>query len=155
MHIIAAKAVALLDALSPEFRDYQNQITRNTTQLAQSILHAGYRIVSGGTDNHVFLVDVAASNLTGKIAEEALDAASITVNKNTIPYDENPPLVASGIRLGTPAVTSRGMREREMEQIAGLIAEVLAAPHSETVRNRVRSGVRALCDEYPLYDPLS
>jgi len=155
MHIIAAKAVALKDALSPEFKEYQNQITLNTSRLAECIQNGGYRIVSGGTDNHVFLVDVGQAGLTGKVAEEGLDAASITVNKNTIPYDPNPPLVASGIRLGTPAVTSRGMGENEMDRIAELIGRVLASPESKSVRNEVLTGVRDLCRSFPLYDPLA
>jgi glycine hydroxymethyltransferase len=115
------------------------------------LAEAGFRIVSGGTDNHVFLVDVFSKGVTGKVAEKALEAAHITVNKNTIPFDTNPPLVASGIRLGTPALTTRGMGEAEMPEVAGLIAEVLSAPDDEAVRARVRTQVSALAAHFPLY----
>ncbi|HEX6200126.1 MAG TPA: serine hydroxymethyltransferase, partial [Thermoanaerobaculia bacterium] len=133
MHVIAAKAVALKEALSEEFRDYQRRIVANAARLARRLEERGFRIVSGGTDNHVFLVDVASKGLTGKVAEEALEAAGITVNKNTIPYDEKPPLVASGIRVGTPALTTRGMGEAEMDRVGDLMAEVLDDPESGEV----------------------
>ena len=155
MHIIAAKAVALEEATSQEFHAYQVQIVRNAAAIAGRLQAKGFRIVSGGTDNHLCLVDVAAAGLTGKVAEKALDAAGITVNKNTIPYDPNPPLVASGIRIGTPAVTSRDMKEREMELIADLSAQVLEHPEDAGVRDSVRRQVTELCAQFPLYDPYS
>ncbi|MFQ5524731.1 MAG: serine hydroxymethyltransferase [Thermoanaerobaculia bacterium] len=151
MHVIAAKAVALGEALRPEFRDYQAQIIRNAKALSAALAENGLRIVSGGTDNHVFLVDVTSVGITGKIAEEALERADITVNKNTIPYDENPPLVASGIRIGTPALTTRAMTESEMGTIAGWMARVLAAPDDESLAESVRREVHELCGRFPLY----
>ncbi len=154
MHIVAAKAVALKEALSPGFRDYQRQIMANAQRLAERLVERGFRIVSGGTDNHVFLLDVAGAGLTGKVAEKALEAAGITVNKNTIPYDPNPPLVASGIRIGTPALTTRGMREPEMDLVGDFIAEVLRAPEDKTTHERVHAQIREFCERFPLYDPL-
>jgi glycine hydroxymethyltransferase len=154
MHVIAAKAVALKEALSEEFREYQRQIVANARRLSERLAGHGFRVVSGGTDNHLFLLDVAGSGLTGKISEESLEAAAITVNKNTIPYDANPPLVASGVRIGTPAVTSRGMREPEMDTIGDFIAEVLRAPEDAAVQQNVRRRVRELSERFPLYDPL-
>jgi glycine hydroxymethyltransferase len=154
MHIIAAKAVAFREALSEEFRDYQRQIVANARQLADSLTGLGFRIVSGGTDNHLVLIDVASAGCTGRMAEKALEASGITVNKNTIPYDTNPPLVASGVRIGTPALTTRGMREPEMEIVGAFIAEVLRAPEDSAVHERVRGQVRELCERFPLYDPL-
>ena len=154
MHVIAAKAVALREALSEEFRGYQRQIVANARALAEGLIAAGLRIVSGGTDNHVFLLDVASAGLTGKVAEKALEASGITTNKNTIPFDPNPPLVASGIRIGTPALTSREMKEPEMAAVAGFIAEVLRAPEDAAVHASVRGRVRELCERFPLYDPL-
>ena len=154
MHVIAAKAVALKEALSEGFRGYQQQILANAKALSARLAGHGFRIVSGGTDNHVFLLDVRAAGLTGKVAEKALDAAHITVNKNTIPYDPNPPMVASGIRIGTPALTTRGMKEPEMEQVAGFIAEILRAPEDAAVRESVSGRIRELCERFPLYDPL-
>ena len=151
MHVIAAKAVAFGEALQPTFREYQEQIVVNAKKLAGALTAEGLRIVSGGTDNHVFLVDVTTLDLTGKIAEEALERAGLTANKNTIPFDQNPPLVASGVRFGTPAVTTRGMGEPEMERIAGWIAEVLRAPASDSVATRVRAEVASLCADFPLY----
>jgi glycine hydroxymethyltransferase len=153
MHVVAAKAVALAEALTPEFRDYQRRIVANTARLAAAMAARGFRIVSGGTDNHLFLMDVTPKGLTGKVAEKALDRAAITVNKNTIPFDSNPPLVASGIRIGTAAVSSRGMGEPEMEAIAALIAEVLTAPEDEAVAAGARARVHALTARFPLYDP--
>jgi glycine hydroxymethyltransferase len=155
MHIVAAKAVALLEAASPEFAAYQRQIVANAARLAARLGERGFRIVSGGTDNHVFLLDVAARGTTGKVAEKALERAHITVNKNTIPYDQNPPLVASGVRIGTPAVTTRGMAGPEMDRIGDLIAEALAEAESESVAAAVAEKVRQLCLQFPLYDPLS
>ena len=154
MHVIAAKAVALKEALSEGFRGYQQQIVANSRRLAGRLGERGFRIVSGGTDNHVFLVDVAAAGTTGKVAEKALEAAGITVNKNTIPYDANPPLVASGIRVGTAALTTRAMRESEMDLVGDLMAEVLGAPEDVGVQGSVREQVRELCKRFPLYDPL-
>jgi glycine hydroxymethyltransferase len=154
MHVIAAKAVALKEALTEEFRAYQRQIVANAARLAARLASHGFRVVSGGTDNHVFLLDVASRGSTGKAAEKALEAAGITVNKNTIPYDANPPLVASGIRVGTPAVTTRGMGELEMDAIGDFMAQVLAALDDDAVRDAVRARVRELCARFPLYDPL-
>jgi glycine hydroxymethyltransferase len=154
MHIVAAKAVALKEALTAEFRDYQAQIVANAKALAARLAGHGLRIVSGGTDNHVFLVDVARAGTTGKVAEKSLDAAGITVNKNTIPYDQNPPLVASGVRIGTPALTTRGMKEPEMDAVGDFIAEVLRTPEDPEVQKSVRGRIRELCERFPLYDPL-
>ncbi|MEP7272277.1 MAG: serine hydroxymethyltransferase [Acidobacteriota bacterium] len=151
VHIIAAKAVSFKEALQPEFKTYQQQVIRNAKALAGGLADSGFRIVSGGTDNHVFLVDVFSKGVTGKVAEKALEAAHITVNKNTIPFDANPPLVASGVRLGTPALTTRGMGEDEMQQISGLIAEVLTAPDDEGVRAEVKVRVGELAGRFPLY----
>ncbi len=151
MHIIAAKAVAFGEALRPQFRDYQAQIIRNAKALAKALGDQGLRIVSGGTDNHVFLLDVTSVGITGKVAEEALERADITVNKNTIPYDQNPPLVASGIRIGTPALTSRGMTETDMETVASWIAQVLSTPDDEALARTVRDQVHELCERFPLY----
>jgi len=151
VHIMAAKAVCFTEAMRPEFKDYQAQIIKNARVLAEELARAGYRIVSGGTDNHLLLVDVFSKGITGKVAEKALDAAGITVNKNTIPFDANPPLVASGIRIGTPALTTRGMKEPEMRLIAGLIAEVLDQIQSEEVRASVRRRVQELGERFPLY----
>jgi glycine hydroxymethyltransferase len=151
MHIIAAKAVCLKEALEPGFVEYQQQIVANAKRLASGLSDQGFRLVSGGTDNHLMLVDVFSKGLTGKVAEAALGRAGITVNKNAIPFDKNPPMVASGIRVGTPAVTSRGMREPEMDAIAGFIARALAAPDDETRLGAIRSEVEELCRKFPLY----
>ncbi len=156
MHIIAAKAVCFKEAAEPEFGEYQKQIVTNAALLAQRISEAGFRLVSGGTDNHLMLVDVFSKGITGKAAEAALGKAAITVNKNAIPFDQNPPMTASGIRIGTPAVTTRGMREPEMDRIAELIARVLQSPEDERVQQMVKSEVEALCRRFPLYpDPVS
>jgi glycine hydroxymethyltransferase len=151
MHIIAAKAVCLKEALEPSFKEYQHQIVVNARRLAAAIASHGFRLVSGGTDNHLMLVDVFSKGLTGKVAEGALGKAGITVNKNAIPFDQNPPMVASGVRVGTPAVTSRGMGEPEMDHIAGFIARVLSTPEDEHVLAMVKSEVEALCRKFPLY----
>jgi glycine hydroxymethyltransferase len=151
MHIIAAKAVCLKEAMEPAFGGYQRQIVANAKRLADSLSAAGFRLVSGGTDNHLMLVDVFSKGLTGKVAEAALGKAGITVNKNAIPFDRNPPMIASGIRVGTPAVTSRGMGEAEMETIAELIARALGAPEDDGVLAAVRAEVEALCRRFPLY----
>jgi glycine hydroxymethyltransferase len=151
VHIIAAKAVSFKEALQEEFKIYQQQILNNAKALAAGLGEAGFRIVSGGTDNHVFLVDVFSKGLTGKEAEKALEAALITVNKNAIPFDTNPPMKASGVRIGSPAVTTRGMGEEEMLQIARMIAEVLREPENESVIKRVREQVKELTARFPLY----
>jgi glycine hydroxymethyltransferase len=151
MHIIAAKAVCLKEAMEPGFAEYQQQIVANAKRLAAGLSSAGFRLVSGGTDNHLMLVDVFSRGLTGKVAEAALGKAGITVNKNAIPFDKNPPMVASGIRIGTPAVTSRGMREPEMDAIAGFIGRALAGPEDGAVLDAVRVEVEALCRKFPLY----
>ena len=154
VHIIAAKAVAFKEALQPEFKTYQAQVIKNAQALCNGMAEAGFRIVSGGTDNHVFLVDVFSKGLFGKDAEKALDSAHITVNKNSIPFDQNPPMKASGIRIGTPALTTRGMGEEEMKTIAGLISEVLSAPTDEAVREQVSVKVKELTARFPLYPNL-
>jgi glycine hydroxymethyltransferase len=152
MHVIAAKAVALKEALAPGFKKYQQQVLANANALASDLQKRGFRIVSGGTDTHLMLVDVAKSKgITGKEAEAALDEAGITVNKNAIPYDERPPAIASGIRLGTPIVTTRGMREKEMDKIADAIDKVLSHHQDEAVRRLVRSRMRALCGKFPVF----
>jgi glycine hydroxymethyltransferase len=151
MHIIAAKAVCFREAADPSFADYQRQIVANAAALAQALSVAGFRLVSGGTDNHLMLVDVYSKGTTGKVAEAALGKAGITVNKNAIPFDQNPPMVASGIRIGTPAVTTRGMREREMAIIGDLIARALKTPDDDRALAMVRAEVEVLCGEFPLY----
>jgi glycine hydroxymethyltransferase len=155
MHVIAAKAVCLKEAATPEFREYQRRIVQNAARLAAGLAAAGFRLVSGGTDNHLMLVDVFSRGLTGKVAEAALGRAGITVNKNAIPFDTQPPMTASGIRVGTPAVTTRGLGEPEMDRIASLIARVLAAPDDESVARAVRADVQALCRTFPLYPELA
>jgi glycine hydroxymethyltransferase len=156
MHIIAAKAVCFKEALAPDFAVYQKQIVANAARLAQSLTSAGFRLVSGGTDNHLMLVDVFSRGITGKLAESALGKAGITVNKNAIPFDQNPPMTASGIRIGTPAVTSRGMREADMDVIGDLIARALQTPDDEKALGMVRIEVERLCRKFPLYpDSLS
>jgi glycine hydroxymethyltransferase len=150
-HVIAGKAVAFHEAATPEFAAYQRQVVANAKVLAASVAAEGFRLVSGGTDNHLFLVDVGKKNLTGKVAEKALDAAGITVNKNAIPFDPNPPMVTSGLRIGTPAATTRGMGEGEMKTIGSFIAEVLAAPEDAAVQARVKAKVRELTSAFPLY----
>ena len=152
MHVIAAKAVCFEEALQPAFRDYQKQIVANAKVLAQTLAGEGFRIVSGGTDNHLMLVDVYSKKVTGKQAQQALEQVSITVNKNAIPFDVNPPATASGIRVGTPAVTTRGMKEAEMRRIGGWISEVLNNLENESVSKRVRSEVEALTEKFPLYE---
>jgi len=151
VHIIAAKAVCLLEAQQPEYRSYMQRVVNNARVLAEAIKHRGYRIVSGGTDNHLLLVDVFSKGITGKQAEKALENAGMTVNKNTIPYDVNSPMVTSGIRLGTPALTSRGMREEEMKTIASHICDVLDAIQEERIQSEVKSKVVELTKRFPLY----
>jgi glycine hydroxymethyltransferase len=149
MHVIAAKAVAFGEALKPEFRGYAAQIVSNARTLAHELQRQGFRLVSGGTDNHMMLVDVVSVGTTGKIAEQALDAAGITVNKNMIPFDTRPPLDPSGIRIGTPALTTRGMREPEMRTIAGWIGSMLRNPSDKHAQATVRSEVNDLCAQFP------
>src|SRR5215813_1305496 len=153
VHIIAAKAVAFGEALRDDFKEYQRQVLKNAKALASELQEQGLRLVSGGTDNHLMLVDVwmDGKGITGKDAEKALEAASITVNKNTIPFDQNKPFIASGLRIGTPAVTTRGMKQPEMIEIGRLIAEVIHAPESEEVRRKVQRGVAELTARFPLY----
>jgi glycine hydroxymethyltransferase len=151
MHIIAAKAVCFKEAMEPSFTDYQRQIVANARRLAEALRGHGFRLVSGGTDNHLILVDVFSKGVTGKAAEVALGNAGITVNKNAIPFDQNPPMVASGIRVGTPALTTRGMREPEMDLVGELVARVLASPNDSTVHGTVKAEVEHLCRRFPLY----
>ncbi len=151
MHIIAAKAVCFKQAAAPAFVDYQRHVVANAAALAAGLAAAGFRVVSGGTDNHLVLVDVFSKGLTGKVAEAALGRAGITVNKNAIPFDSNPPMVASGIRVGTPAVTTRGMRAADMGTIAALISRVLAAPDDHAIAAAVKAEVEQLCQTFPLY----
>jgi glycine hydroxymethyltransferase len=156
MHIIAAKAVCFKEAAEPEFAAYQRQIVANAKRLANNLASAGFRVVSGGTDNHLMLIDVFSKGLTGKVAEAALGKAGVTVNKNAIPFDQNPPMVASGIRLGTPAVTTRGMGEREMDLIAEYITRALASTDDDRALTSVKVEVEQLCRKFPLYpEPLS
>jgi glycine hydroxymethyltransferase len=152
MHIIAAKAVCFKEALEAGFKQYQAQVIDNARALAEELQKAGFRIVSGGTDNHLMLVDVFVRGLTGAQAEKTLERAAITVNKNAIPFDTQPPMKASGIRIGTPALTTRGMKEEEMRQVAGWISEVLSDPENETVQDQVRSRVKQLCERFPIYE---
>lgn len=151
MHVIAAKAVCLAEALKPEFKDYQKQIVANAAALAARLAENGLRIVSGGTDTHLMLVDLRPFGLTGKVAEKRLEEAGITVNKNTIPFDPEKPFVTSGIRIGTPALTTRGMKEPEMEAIGDMIAQVLKDIENDAVVAEVRERVRELCERFPLY----
>ena len=151
MHVIAAKAVALKEALSPEFKIYQQQIVKNAQALAQTLMSNGFRLTSDGTDNHLMLMDLRKSELTGKVAQETLDKARITVNKNGIPFDTRSPFVTSGIRIGTPAVTSRGMKEPEMAQIGNLIARALGAVGDDAKLAAVADDVGVLCKKFPVY----
>jgi glycine hydroxymethyltransferase len=152
MHVIAAKAVCFQEALQPEFRSYQQQILANAKTMAETLAGEGFRIVSGGTDTHLMLVDVFSKKVTGKQAQQSLENAGITVNKNAIPFDTNPPAVASGIRVGTPAVTTRGMREAEMQRIGHWIAEVLNNLEDAATQKRIRGEVEALTEKFPLYE---
>ncbi len=151
VHVIAAKAVCFKEAATDEFRSYIRQVVTNAKTLAARIAARKFRIVSGGTDTHLMLVDVFSKGINGKQAEQALDSAGITVNKNAIPFDQNPPLTPSGIRIGTPAVTTRGMKEAEMEAIGDWIADVLEHINDESVQKRVRREVQTLCERFPLY----
>ncbi len=151
MHIIAAKAVCFREAATQAFKDYQKQLVANAKRLSAAMTAAGFRIVSGGTDNHIVLVDTFSKGITGKVAEAALGQAGITVNKNAIPFDKNPPMVASGVRLGTPAVTTRGMGEAQMDEIAGFIARALASPEDAASLTMIKKEVEQLCRKFPLY----
>ena len=151
VHIIAAKAVCFREALQPEYKSYIQQVIKNAKILAATIKDRGYRIVSGGTDNHLMLVDVFSKGITGKQAEKALERAGITVNKNTIPYDTNPPMVTSGVRLGTPALTTRGMKEEDMKLVGGFICDVLDDIPNEPLQAQTKSKVKELTQKFPLY----
>lgn len=153
-HVIAAKAVAFREALEPNFKIYIDQVIKNAKELAHTLLSHGYQLVSGGTDNHLILVDLSDRDLTGKIAEESLDKAGITVNKNTVPNEKRSPFVTSGIRIGTPALTSRGMKEAEMTQIGGWIADVLSDPTNVELQNSIHYKVEELCKSFPIYNKL-
>ncbi len=152
MHVIAAKAVALKEALSPEFKAYAQQIVKNAKALADTLQADGFRIVSGGTDNHLMLVDLTSKNITGKLAQNLLDEVGITANKNTIPFEKLSPFVTSGIRLGSPALTTRGFKEEDMVEVANIIALVLDNPEDEGARKEASQRVAALCAKYPLYE---
>jgi len=152
MHVIAAKAVAFLENLQPPFKEYSKQVIANAQALAAALVKDGFNIISGGTDNHLMLVDLRNKNATGKDAQEALDLAGITVNKNAVPFDDKSPLITSGIRVGTPALTTRGMKEREMEMVAGFINRVVSNIGNEAEYTRVRSEIRQLCESFPLYE---
>lgn len=155
MHAIAAKAVAFKEALSPEFKDYQFQVVKNASALAKRLLANRFELVSGGTDNHLMLVKLIKEGITGKMADETLERAGITLNKNMIPFDPATPFVTSGIRIGTPAMTTRGMKEKEMEQIADLITTVLRDINNEHTITSVREQARELCSKFPLYPDLA
>ncbi len=152
MHVIAAKAVALGEALQPSFKEYGAQVVKNAAALADELTKLGYRIVSGGTDTHVMLVDLTNKDITGKDAQNLLDEVNITANRNTIPFEPRSPFITSGIRLGSPALTTRGFKEEDMREVARIIAHVLDAPADEARREEARSRVAALCDKYPLYE---
>lgn len=152
MHVIAAKAVALGEALTDEFKEYQAQIVKNAQALAKGLTDRGFRLVSGGTDNHLMLVDLTNKNITGKLAQNVLDEVNITANKNTIPFEKLSPFVTSGLRLGSPALTSRGFKEDDMAEVAAIIALVIENPESEDAKNEARERVAALCKKYPLYE---
>lgn len=151
MHVIAAKAVAFKEALAAEFKTYQQNIVKNARQLATTLKDRGFRLVSGGTDNHMVLVDLTDKKITGKEAEEVLEMAGITVNKNAIPFDPQPPTVTSGIRIGTPAITTRGLKEGDVEEVANYIADILLDPSNDSLIRDVRLKIKAICDRYPLY----
>jgi glycine hydroxymethyltransferase len=153
MHIIAAKAVAFKEALAPSFKHYQHQTVANARTLAQEFLKRGYRLVAGGTDTHLILVDLSPNGLTGREGEEALDRAGITVNKNAIPFDQRPPTVTSGIRVGTPALTTRGMKEKEMVAIADFMHQVLSSPGDTDLQAKLQVQVREFCQKFPLFSP--
>ena len=152
MHVIAAKAVAFKEALSPEFKEYAQQIIKNASALAKTLTEKGFRIVSGGNDNHLMLVDLTNKNITGKVAQNVLDEVGITANKNTIPFEKLSPFVTSGIRLGSPALTTRGFKEEDMVEVGNIIALALDNPEDEAAKAQARERVAALCKKYPLYE---
>jgi glycine hydroxymethyltransferase len=154
MHVISAKAVCFREALQPEFKDYANQVVANARTLAKKMMDEGFRVISGGTDTHLFLMDVFAKGMLGSEAENALGQAGITVNKNAIPFDTNPPLKPSGIRIGTPALTTRGMKDKDMLQVGAFIADALNNYKDATALGRIRRQVRELADAFPLYPEL-
>ncbi len=154
MHVIAAKAVGFKENLEPEYKKYCQQIINNTKVLADTMIQNGYNLVSGGTDNHLILVDLASRNISGKKAEVALEKAGITVNKNMVPFDTRSPFITSGIRIGTPALTTRGMKEKEMKFIAGLIDQVISHPENDTIIQKIKNQVYDLCQNFPLYQNL-
>ena len=151
MHVIAAKAVAFKEALAPEFKTYAEQVVKNARALAEELVSRGYNLVSGGTDNHLMLLDFTGTELTGKVAEAVLEEAGITVNKNAVPFDTRSPFVTSGVRIGTPASTTRGLKEKEMRQIGAWIDEALQSLENEKVLARIRNEIRELCQQFPLY----
>jgi len=151
MHVIAAKAVAFKEALQPEFKQYQQQVVKNAQAMAKVLMDRGYNIVSGGTDNHLFLVDLINKGITGKDADAALGEANITVNKNSVPNDPQSPFVTSGLRIGTPAVTTRGFNESEVTQVAGWICDILDDINNESTGQRVKQQVLDICKRYPVY----
>ena len=152
MHVIASKAVAFGEALKPEFKQYANQVILNASAMANAFVEKGYNLVSGGTDNHLMLIDLRNKGVTGKEAEQALEAAEITVNKNMVPFDDKSPFVTSGIRIGTPAITTRGFDEAACVKVVDLIDQVLTKVGDEGVTAKVKNEVHALCDRFPLYD---
>jgi glycine hydroxymethyltransferase len=151
MHVVAAKAVSFKEAMTEEFRRYQAQIRRNAAALAAALAGRGFRLVAGGTDNHLMLVDLTSKDMTGKVAQQILDDCGIVINKNTIPFDKQTPFVTSGIRIGTPAVTTRGMAEAEMETIGSLIAEALESGGDESRLAQIKKSVKELCDAFPIH----
>ena len=155
MHVIAAKAVAFKEALDPNFISYQKQVIANAKHLSECLASAGFKIVSGGTDTHLILIDLSNKNITGKAAEEALDLAGITVNKNTVPFETRSPFVTSGIRIGTPALTTRGMKNREMGMIADMIVQTMEHIDEPVFHNKTRENIRGFCEQFPLYAELT
>ena len=151
MHVIAAKAVAFKEALGPEFLEYQRQTVKNAQRLGENLVNAGLKLVSGGTDNHLVLVDLTETEFTGQVVEQTLEKAGITVNKNTIPFDPRPPMVTSGVRIGTPAITTRGMKEPEIDAISGFITEAFSNHENEKVLGRIKEDVKELCLRFPVY----
>lgn len=154
MHVIAAKAVAFQEALLPAFKEYQKRILANSRRMAQNLSGLGYRLVSGGTDNHMMLVDLTEHGITGKVAEETLDRGGITVNKNTIPFDTQKPNITSGIRIGTPALTTRGMTPEHMDVVAQFIHQALQSVGNEPALRRLRNEVAEFCSKFPLHQPV-
>jgi glycine hydroxymethyltransferase len=151
MHVIAAKAVAFKEALEPSFKEYCRQILNNMKAFAERMLEHGFNLVSGGTDNHLVLIDLHNKKITGKAAEEALEKSGITVNKNMLPFDDQPPAVASGIRVGTPALTTKGMKEPELRKIADMFQRVIADPENEKLKQQIKNEIRELNEAFPLY----